>query len=152
MIEKGGLKVEVAVYEHKAQYYETDQMGIVHHSNYIRWFEEARVDLLDQLGIGYDVMEKAGIISPVVSVECQYKSMTHFNDVVLIEAKVLAYTGVKLTIGYTIKDKKTLQVRCVGESKHCFLNEDSRPISLKRSYPDFHKKISEYGEINMKNS
>ena len=40
--------------EHKVQYYETDGMGIVHHSNYIRWFEEARVDLLEQLGFGYD--------------------------------------------------------------------------------------------------
>ena len=39
--------------EHKVQYYETDGMGIVHHSNYIRWFEEARVDLLEQLGFGY---------------------------------------------------------------------------------------------------
>lgn len=54
--------MEVAVYEHKAQYYETDQMGIVHHSNYIRWFEEARVDLLEQLGIGYDVMENVNIV------------------------------------------------------------------------------------------
>ena len=48
-------------YEHKVQYYETDGMGIVHHSNYIRWFEEARVDLLEQLGFGYrdliDVIE-----------------------------------------------------------------------------------------------
>ena len=53
------------VYEHKVQYYETDQMGIVHHSNYIRWFEEARVDVLDQIGIGYKKMEEAGVISPV---------------------------------------------------------------------------------------
>ena len=48
-------------YDHKVQYYETDGMGIVHHSNYIRWFEEARVDLLEQLGFGYrdliDVIE-----------------------------------------------------------------------------------------------
>ena len=42
-------------YDHKVQYYETDGMGIVHHSNYIRWFEEARVDLLEQLGFGYDL-------------------------------------------------------------------------------------------------
>ena len=46
--------------EHKVQYYETDGMGIVHHSNYIRWFEEARVDLLEQLGFGYDRIEEAG--------------------------------------------------------------------------------------------
>ena len=48
-------------YRHKVQYYETDTMKIVHHSNYVRWMEEARVDMLEQMGIGYDVMEKEGI-------------------------------------------------------------------------------------------
>lgn len=41
-------------YQHKVQYYETDQMGIVHHSNYIRWFEEARTDYMEKMGMGYD--------------------------------------------------------------------------------------------------
>lgn len=127
------------VYEHKVQYYETDQMGIVHHSNYIRWFEEARIDLLDRIGVGYNVMESAGIISPVTSVSCNYKSMTKFNERVLIEVKVLEYTGVKLKLGYIIRDKERKVVRAIGESNHCFLNENNKPISLKRSYPQFSK-------------
>ena len=53
-------------YEHKTQYYETDQMGIIHHSNYIRWFEEARVDFMDRCGFSYAQMEKDGLISPVL--------------------------------------------------------------------------------------
>ena len=61
-------------YDHKVQYYETDGMGIVHHSNYIRWFEEARVDLLEQLGFGYDRIEEAGYSGPVLEVSCQYKT------------------------------------------------------------------------------
>ncbi len=52
-------------YEHKTQYYETDQMGIIHHSNYIRWFEEARTDLLRQMGISYEELEAQGILCPV---------------------------------------------------------------------------------------
>ncbi|HJB35179.1 MAG TPA: acyl-CoA thioesterase, partial [Candidatus Blautia merdipullorum] len=59
-------------YEHKTQYYETDQMGIIHHSNYIRWFEEARVDFMDRCGFSYAQMEKDGLISPVLSVSCEY--------------------------------------------------------------------------------
>ena len=51
-------------YRHLVQYYETDQMGVVHHSNYIRWFEEARVFFMDQMGFGYDKMEKSGVIQP----------------------------------------------------------------------------------------
>ena len=50
-------QTEKMEYTHKVQYYETDQMGIVHHSNYIRWFEEARSDVLEKAGMGYDVME-----------------------------------------------------------------------------------------------
>lgn len=130
-------------YEHKAQYYETDQMGIVHHSNYIRWFEEARVDLMDQAGLGYKKMEEAGIISPVLSVEAQYKSMVHFEDVVVIEASIEKYNGIKMTVSYVIKDKSTGAVRCEGKSRHCFLDRDGRPIYLKKAEPAFHKLFEE---------
>ena len=63
-------------YRHKVQYYETDRMGVTHHSNYIRWMEEARVDLLEQIGWGYDRMESLGIQSPVTGVGCVYKAPT----------------------------------------------------------------------------
>ena len=48
--------MEYRVYEHKTQYYETDQMGIIHHSNYIRWFEEARMDMMEQMGRWCDML------------------------------------------------------------------------------------------------
>lgn len=126
-------------YEHKAQYYETDQMGIVHHSNYIRWFESARIDFMGQIGVSYRGMEEEGIISPVLAVSCEYKSMVHFDDVVLITPKIEAYNGVKLCISYIIKDKETGEVRTSGESKHCFLNREGRPVSLKKEAPHFHQ-------------
>lgn len=47
-------------YIHRVQYYETDRMGITHHSNDIRWMEEARIDFLEQIGWGYARMERAG--------------------------------------------------------------------------------------------
>lgn len=125
-------------YEHKAQYYETDQMGIVHHSNYIRWFEEARVDLMDQAGLGYKKMEEAGIISPVLSVEAEYKSMVHFEDVVIIEAVLEEYNGIRMTVSYQVKDKETGELRCVGKSRHCFLDSSEKPVYLKKSNPVFH--------------
>ena len=48
-------------YIHKVQYYETDRMGLTHHSNYIRWMEEARVYWLDNRGFGFDKLEEMGI-------------------------------------------------------------------------------------------
>ena len=56
-------------YIHKVQYYETDKMGITHHSNYVRWMEEARIEFLDQIGWSYVRMEEEGIISPVLAVK-----------------------------------------------------------------------------------
>ena len=59
-------------YKHKVCYYETDKMGITHHSNYIRWMEEARVDFLEKIGFGYDKLEEMGIMSPVIGIECDH--------------------------------------------------------------------------------
>lgn len=123
-------------YRRKAQYYETDQMGIIHHSNYIRWFEEARIDFLEQIGFGYKNMEEQGIISPVLGVSCEYKSMVHFGDTVLIVPKIQAFTGVKLIISYQVIDAFTKEVRTAGESRHCFLNKDGKPVSLKKKCRD----------------
>lgn len=51
-------------YERTAHYYETDRMGIIHHSNYIRWFEETRIHYLDKAGYPYSEMEKDGVMIP----------------------------------------------------------------------------------------
>jgi acyl-CoA thioester hydrolase len=68
------------IYERKINYYETDKMGIVHHSNYIRFFEEARCDLLDVCDLPYNLMEEKGIMSPVLGVSCRYKQHVTFGD------------------------------------------------------------------------
>ena len=75
-------------YEHKINYYETDKMGITHHSIYGRVMEEARVEFLDQIGWSFDKLEEQGIVSPVLAIECNYKKSTKFADVVKIELKV----------------------------------------------------------------
>ena len=133
-------------YEHKAQYYETDQMGIIHHSNYIRWFESARIDFMGQMGVSYKAMEEDGIISPVLAVSCEYKSMVHFDDEVLITPSILEYNGIKLAISYVITDKKTGEVKTTGESRHCFLNKEGRPVSLKKQAPHFHEMFLKYSQ------
>jgi len=123
-------------YEHKAQYYETDQMGIIHHSNYIRWFEEARIDLMNQAGLSYMKMEEEGIVSPVIGVSCDYKQSVKFGQSVLIRPTIKQYNGIKLIIEYKICDKETDTLCCSGESKHCFL-KNGRPVSLKKVSPAF---------------
>lgn len=123
-------------YIHKVHYYETDQMQIVHHSNYIRWFEEARIDYLDQIGLSYFALEKMGIVSPVLAVECDFVSMVRFGEAVKIYCEITSFTGVKFTASYKIVDAQGNILRAKGSSKHCFLNTDGKPIHLKREYSD----------------
>ena len=123
------------MYTHKVHYYETDKMGCVHHSNYIRWMEEARVELLDRLGIGFSMMEARGIISPVVGIQCRYLRPTHFDERVSVRVTVTEYKGVRLRIGYEMTDEVGNPV-CTGSSEHCFTDATGKPIALKKQYPD----------------
>ena len=129
------------MYTHKVQYYETDKMGITHHSNYIRWMEEARIDFLEKSGFSYDKLEKDGIISPVISVECSYKKTTTFSDEISIEVTELAFNGIKLKLGYIMKNAEGVTV-CEASSCHCFLNTGGYPVRLKKEFPEFYSTLA----------
>lgn len=123
-------------YIHKVHYHETDRMGITHHSNYIRWMEEARVDYLDQIGYGYARMEDEGIISPVIGIECSYKHSTTFHDQVAIEVAVEEFRGVRLVIRYEMRKVSDDALVLTGRSTHCFTTPAGKPIILKKQFPE----------------
>lgn len=131
-------------YELKAQYYETDQMGIIHHSNYIRWFESARIDSMDQMGISYREMEEKGIVVPVLSAACQYRKMTYFGDTVLIFVKVKKYNGIKMVLSYEVRNKETGELHATGETGHCFLDREGKLLSLKKAAPELDAIFARY--------
>lgn len=131
------------LYRRKVQYYETDRMGITHHSNYIRWMEEARVNYLEKIGCGYDAMELAGISSPVLSVQCKYIKTTTFADEVLIKAAIKEFKGVKMIIEYEMYLAEDKSLVFSGESQHCFLNGDFKPINLKKVMPEYYQILSD---------
>ena len=106
---------------HRVQYYETDRMGVTHHSNYIRFMEEARVAYLEQLGFPYAELERRGVISPVTAVNCKYLATTTFDDRITVDVRVEAFNGVVLTIGYDMTKQDGTRV-FTGSSEHCFLN------------------------------
>ena len=124
-----------------AQYYETDQMRIIHHAAYVHWMEEARVDVMEQIGFGYEKMESMGVFCPVLGVTTEYKSMVRFFEKVLIECRVAEYTGLKLTLSYRMTNLSTGAVCTLGETRHGFLDAEGHIISLKRSYPEIHQLI-----------
>lgn len=138
-------------YKHKVCYYETDKMGVTHHSNYLRWMEEARIEWLAKLGFPYNKLEADGIISPVIGIECEYKESTTFNDIILIETKVKEFKGVRLIIEYIMVNEKTNNVVLNGISKHCFLDKENRPIRLNKMFPELDSKLKELSEQYDKN-
>lgn len=138
--------MKVREYIHKVKYYETDKMGITHHSNYIRWMEEARVDFLDQIGFSFVELEKNNIVSPTTEVACKYKESTKFDEQVSIQTKVLEYRGVKLVIEYKMISLDTKKLVFTGKSVHCFTNMNGFPIRLKKILPEFDTKLRQLVE------
>ena len=131
-------------YIRKVCYYETDKMGITHHSNYIKWMEEARIHFLNNLGFSYAKLEKEGIVSPVIGIECQYKKSTTFDDEIKITALIEHYSGAKLIIKYIMTNNKTNDLILTGTSTHCFINKLGNPVILKRALPEFDALLINY--------
>lgn len=145
MSEEKSRYEKVKDYQRSVQYYETDKMGITHHSNYIRWMEEARIDFLKQIGWPMEKIEAAGIASPVVSVECRYKRPSTFPDIISIRVRVVEVTGVRLFLKYQMTNQDGSTV-CEAKSEHCFLNEKGRPISVQRELPELVEIFNQFVE------
>lgn len=137
--------IKMEKYKHQVQYYETDKMGITHHSNYIRWMEEARIDFLREIGWDYKRLESLGMISPVMEVNCKYKATTTFEDMIEIEVFVKELKGIRLYIGYKMTNSEG-KVVCEAESMHCFLSAEGRPISLQKQFPEFYDVLCSYAK------
>ena len=129
------------IFERTINYYETDKMGVVHHSNYIRFLEEARCEFLKSIDMPYDKLEKMGIMIPVLEVNCKYKYHVGFEDTIIIKSKITSFTGVKMTIEYELINKATNSLVMIAETKHCFTNNYLKPINLKKHLSDGYEKI-----------
>ena len=125
----------------RINYYETDRMGVVHHSNYIRFLEEARCKMLNFYKMPYSAFEEQGVMIPVLGVNCDYKLHVTFDDIIEIKPFVKDFNGVRLTMGYKILNKKTGDLVLTGETKHCFTDMNLKPIRLQKQIPDFYDKF-----------
>ena len=128
-------------YKRKMNYYETDRMGVVHHSNYIRFLEEARCDWLKNIDMPFELLEENGITIPVLEVKCVYKYHVTLGDTIIIKPYAKEYSGVRMAIGYDVIDKKTGKTVLIAETKHCFTNKNLKPINLKKYNKEFSDKF-----------
>lgn len=102
---------------HRVNFYDTDAMEVVHHANYIRWFELGRVAYLRRLGITLGALMDAGYVFPITKVSAEFQAPGRFDDELVIETTATALTKVKMAFSYHILNEQgTLLVRGFSEN------------------------------------
>lgn len=141
MSSEQGIKLES--YVRVINYYETDQMQVVHHSNYARYLEEARLHMMDQMGLGYDKLEEMGIIIPVLELHDYYTKSITFGDVIEIKPVVIKLSPVRFTLKYKIFRSGTDELLHTAQTSHAFVDTEFKPMNLKKSFPEVYEKLSQ---------
>lgn len=110
----------------RVRFAETDGMRIAYHGNYFAWFEAARIDMLDMLGLPYRLLDAEGLHLPVLEVGVKYMRSARFDDRLLVRAMIRERPGVRIRIDYEVfnGDEKL----CEAFSKHAFVNSSGAPI------------------------
>ena len=134
-------------YIREINYYETDKMGIVHHSNYIRFLEEARCRWMKELGLPMEKLEEMGYTIPTLEVNCKYLYPVTSGDVISIRPYISEYNGVRMTISYEVINTNTNNEVIKAITKHCFTNKKLKPVNMKKSNSDIHRILEKvYGD------
>lgn len=123
------------------RYAETDKMGIIHHSVYAVWYELARTEYFNKVGLRYDQIEKAGIITPLIELNCKYKSPAYYNQAVTVETKMIKLTPAKFIMQYDIYDGDGALIN-VGLTTLAWADAKTfKIVNLKRTYPDLYSRL-----------
>ena len=118
----------------RVRYAETDQMGVVYHSNFIIWMEVGRVEMLRALGYSYREMEQDGLHLPVAEVKCRYKAPAKYDDLIVIRTRMINLRGFLIHFGYEILRDEDNTLLAEGESVHLVVGPDMQRCSLPEKY------------------
>ncbi len=110
----------------RVRYAETDQAGMAHHAAYLPWFEEGRVALLRALGKPYRVLEAEGMHFPVREVQCRYRAVALFDDVLSMTTTIQAVGGASLRFGYRIVRPADDLLIAEGTTQHACVDDAGR--------------------------
>ncbi|WP_068676709.1 thioesterase family protein [Oceanobacillus sp. Castelsardo] len=137
----------------RVQYKDTDQMGVVHHGNYVTWFEVSRTEWIRQHGFAYRKMEELGVLLPVLDITVQYKKSAHYDDCVAIFSKVTKYSPVRIEFCYEVRriseDEFSQEIGetmepfgellATGTSKHMWVDRDWKPVRINKVAPEIYE-------------
>ncbi len=121
-------------HEVRVRYAETDQMGIVHHSNYLVWFEVGRSELCRAKGFSYKEMEEAEALMVVAESYCRYKSPAYYEDVLTIRTRVEEIRSRSLRFYYEVHRASDDTLIAEGETLHVVTDKDKKVRILPEIY------------------
>ena len=128
------------------RYAETDQMGIIHHSVYAIWYEQARTEFFNEIGFRYDEVEKNGVMTPLIELNCEYKRPAYYNQAVEIRTKIIKLTPVKFILEYDIYNQEN-QLINIGKTTLAWADAKTfKIINLQKKYPEVYQLIEKAAE------
>lgn len=132
-----------------ARYGETDMMGIVHHSVYPLYYEQARVDFIKLFGVTYKQLEEQGLMMPLIKLECNYKKALKFADDFIVETRVESIKPSKIKFSYRVLDCNDNLLN-FGSTEHGFVDSKTfKPINAKKRFADLYEQLEENIEGNI---
>ena len=120
----------------KVRFVETDMMGVVHHSNYLRWFEMGRVAYLRAAGVELLDLISNNYLFPITEVTCKYKTSARFDDEIIIRAAMAEFTKAKMTFSYQVIRQADEVLLAVGKTTNVFTNLEGKITRLNQDYYD----------------
>ena len=123
------------------RYAETDQMGIVHHSNYPIWFEVGRTEFLKNLGTSYSGVEDSGVILPLFEISCQFKSPAKYEDDILIITSIKSLSRVRVCFSYEVLNIADNKLLATGETMHAWTDKALKPVNAEKKIPELYSML-----------
>lgn len=117
------------IYKKKVTFYETDAMQVVHHANYLRYFEDARVEYLRAGHLDLNELMAEGIVFPIVEVSVKYLKPAHYDDVLLIKTYLRRVDRVRLDFDYEVVLEKTGELLTTGHTVNTYTHRDTGRIA-----------------------
>jgi acyl-CoA thioester hydrolase len=118
----------------RVRYAETDQMGIVYHSNYYIWFDMGRTEFMRSLGYEYGELEKQGVMLPILETHCTYKKPARYDDMVTVKTILAEMKGVRITFKYDVYNQNG-ELMAQGSTVQAVVNRAMKPVNLKKAAP-----------------
>ena len=125
---------------------EVDKMGIVHHSNYLLWFEKGRRDYMKKAGISNSKIAYQGFFLPLSEIECKFKRPAKFGDEILVITKIVSMSCVKTVFEYEVLDKAKGKLLATGKTVHIWTNRKVEPVNIEKEAPEVFRRLKRFTE------